>query len=303
MEEEAKYEITEEQEETLAEVQELGRKGSGMMGSQQKKEWVEDLDWSLARFWYTMLDQELLESEFDSGLLSSFFPDRPYKAPFILTGRPSSERKYLGLLKRCVCFCVRFWRLNKHTAEGFLRRSLNRRQRQALKQLWCHEGWRASDSGDAPDRHVRASSDMTLADDVVSPRQISSRSRRRRLGSQGSTNSIDTDDNDSDRSENSSDDADLLDDYSTDPDDETEPNRELCEADRAPERTTTPADALSMPRGLDETLPDLVLGFVHFLATEEYEEGKPSSTLLVYFSSVLGISKPYSTKKLPYFLR
>ena len=111
---------------------------------------------------------------------------------------------------------------------------------------------------------------------------MSSRSRRRRLRVQGFATSSDGDHNDSDKSENSSDDANLLDDYSTDPNSETDPDRELDEANEPPERTTTPTGAINIARGLDETLADLVLGFAHFLATEEYEEDKPSSTLLAY---------------------
>jgi hypothetical protein len=38
-------------------------------------------------------------------------PDRPYKAPFMLTGRSSSERTYERLICRCICFCIRLWRL------------------------------------------------------------------------------------------------------------------------------------------------------------------------------------------------
>jgi hypothetical protein len=38
-------------------------------------------------------------------------PDRPYKAPFMLTGRVSSERTYKRLICRCICFCIRLWRL------------------------------------------------------------------------------------------------------------------------------------------------------------------------------------------------
>jgi hypothetical protein len=40
----------------------------------------------------------------------------------------------------------------------------------------------------------------------------------------------------------------------------------------------------------DEVVADLVLQSLHFLVAEEYEDGRPSSTLLIYFASVLGIS-------------
>lgn len=126
--------------------------------------------------------------------LRSFFPDRPYKAPFMLTGRPFSERKYLGLLKKCVCFWVRFWRLKEHTCkgEGYLRRSLNHQQQQALKRLWCYKSWRVSKSNNGPDRQVRASSDIFLADGVASLHRESSQ-----LQPQVFATSLDNDDNNS----------------------------------------------------------------------------------------------------------
>ena len=42
--------------------------------------------------------------------------------------------------------------------------------------------------------------------------------------------------------------------------------------------------------GLDAVLEDLMLRFGYFLVTEEYKDGNSSSTLLVYFSGILGIS-------------
>jgi hypothetical protein len=42
--------------------------------------------------------------------------------------------------------------------------------------------------------------------------------------------------------------------------------------------------------GFEGALEDLMLRFGYFLVTEEYEDGRSASTLLVYFSGVLGIS-------------
>ena len=46
----------------------------------------------------------------------------------------------------------------------------------------------------------------------------------------------------------------------------------------------------------DDYLTDLVLRLAHFFASEDYEDGKSSSTL-VYFSGVLGISADGTTFK------
>jgi hypothetical protein len=41
--------------------------------------------------------------------------------------------------------------------------------------------------------------------------------------------------------------------------------------------------------GFEEALEDLMLRFGYFLVIEEYEDGRSSLTLLVYFSGVLGM--------------
>lgn len=51
--------------------------------------------------------------------------------------------------------------------------------------------------------------------------------------------------------------------------------------------------------GLEAALEDLMLRFGYFLVTEEYEDGYSSSTLLVYFSGILGISIDSSTFERP----
>lgn len=48
-----------------------------------------------------------------------------------------------------------------------------------------------------------------------------------------------------------------------------------------------------------EHAADVVLRFLNFLATEENIDGTPASTLLVYFSSVLGISNDNMTFEQP----
>jgi len=224
--------------------------------------------------------------------LRSFYPNRPYKAPFILTGRPSSERKYLGLLKRCVCFCVRFWRSKELSGEKHLLRSLNRRQCQALEQVWYYESRRPKDSEDENDRHAQESLDTCLDGEGVSHQRTSSRSRPQRLHSQSLAIRPISDDDDADESDNSTVDSDLPDEYCSDADDAFQSGSEPCEDDHLPQKTTTPTD---IAKGLDATLTEPILGFVHFLATEEYDEGKPSSTLLVYFTYVLGISPDGTT--------
>ena len=51
----------------------------------------------------------------------------------------------------------------------------------------------------------------------------------------------------------------------------------------------TPRGDRATQSSSDSALEDLILRFGYFLTTEEYKDNKPCSTLLVYFSGVLGI--------------
>ncbi|KAH7208485.1 uncharacterized protein BKA55DRAFT_529764 [Fusarium redolens] len=63
------------------------------------------------------------------------FPDRPYKAPFDLVSKHSSERIYRKELKRCLCLWLRLLQLPHETTKSILGRGLRRSQRKELKRL------------------------------------------------------------------------------------------------------------------------------------------------------------------------
>jgi hypothetical protein len=67
--------------------------------------------------------------------------ERPYKSPFELVGRKSTTSGYRRLMKRCMCFCVRLWRLEDDTRQSLVRRSLTESQLEALTQLWSDDVW------------------------------------------------------------------------------------------------------------------------------------------------------------------
>lgn len=58
--------------------------------------------------------------------LRGMLPDRPYKAPFELVAKSQSEKQYRRLLKRCVCFWIRFWRLPRQDTKRLTGRALYR---------------------------------------------------------------------------------------------------------------------------------------------------------------------------------
>uniref|UniRef100_A0A0D2XRM9 Uncharacterized protein n=1 Tax=Fusarium oxysporum (strain Fo5176) TaxID=660025 RepID=A0A0D2XRM9_FUSOF len=69
------------------------------------------------------------------------FPDRPYKAPFELVMRPTSERQYRNEFKRCACFWFRVLGLSPSMARSILGQELSQRQREMLEQLWYDPVW------------------------------------------------------------------------------------------------------------------------------------------------------------------
>ncbi|KAH6974883.1 hypothetical protein EDB80DRAFT_595002, partial [Ilyonectria destructans] len=75
--------------------------------------------------------------------LRSRFPDRPYKAPFELVAKKSSECLYRKELKRCLCFWLRLLQLSPSIAREILGRGLSGSQRRVLMQLWSDCIWEA----------------------------------------------------------------------------------------------------------------------------------------------------------------
>jgi len=206
-------------------------------------------------------------------------PDRPYKAPFMLIGRRSSERTYERLVCRSICFCIRLWRLQESRMPMPVRRGMTATQCHAVNRLWSHDVWLAS----------LRNSDSTR---LERPRRTFSSSDR-----SYSQRSSDRDDNDGESeyvySENESNDDE---EESGSEDDGGNHIRTVPAAtdDGATMTGEQPREALDHGGGTretpDEVLNDLALELLHFLATEEFEDGRPSSTLLVYSASVLGIS-------------
>lgn len=86
------------------------------------------------------------------------------------------------------------------------------------------------------------------------------------------------DDDRSEQSEDSTDDSDLPQECCTDLEEEPDVDNTIYEDNRPPQKT---ALSTNVANGRDETLADVSPGFVHSLVTEEIDEGKPSSILLV----------------------
>ncbi len=73
--------------------------------------------------------------------LRARFPDRPFKGPFELVATNHAEKQYRRLLKRCICFWIRFWRLPRQVTKKLTGRTLYAAQSRALSMLWNDPVW------------------------------------------------------------------------------------------------------------------------------------------------------------------
>ncbi|KAF4446765.1 hypothetical protein F53441_9625 [Fusarium austroafricanum] len=179
------------------------------------------------------------------------FPDRPYKAPFELVMRPTSERQYRNEFKRCACFWFRVLGLSPSMARSILGQELSQRQREMLEQLWYDPVW-----GLQP------------------------------LAAQGAT-SPHHDEDDLSESEDESD-------YDcTDDEEDGEGFDSLAEEDEvSDEKSSTNPSTRDQEVAHEDPLGDAILRLCYDMATEDFEDGRAGSCLLVYFSAVRGLSRP-----------
>jgi hypothetical protein len=225
-------------------------------------------------------------------LLRSSYPDRTYKAPFELVGRKATTEGYRRLFKKAVCFCVRFWRLNPAVRQKLLQRSLTDAQDQSLRELWCDDAWAAMRRVQEAESHRREPSP-----EAVSPMDDVAWLSEDCFEDMGSTYTDSSDEELGELEEvprmslgirdRSQQDRTRLSSNRYRPS-----NRSLNQAHKR-EDVQVPDATLSAEWPIP--LEDPLLRFVEFLSTEEYENGKPSSTLLIYISGILGISHDGST--------
>jgi hypothetical protein len=68
--------------------------------------------------------------------LRSQIPGRPYRAPFELPGRKTTQKRYRTYLKRFVCFVLRLYRMDSAVRVRLLSIQLSRPQLTAIEEIW-----------------------------------------------------------------------------------------------------------------------------------------------------------------------
>ncbi|SCO35922.1 uncharacterized protein FFMR_03867 [Fusarium fujikuroi] len=193
------------------------------------------------------------------------FSDRPYKAPFELVMRSASESQYRKEFKRCLCFWFRVLQLPKSVTPSIIGRDLSEPQREMLEQLWSDPAWENQPSTGLP--RMDDSNEDEEEEEVGEEEE---------------------DSEDGDES-----------DY--------EDVRETREKDKKinpwHEQESSYSDEVSVTENQSLTLlehqgsrldpcGDVVLELCYSMAIEDFEDGTASSSLLVYFSAVRGLSRP-----------
>lgn len=208
--------------------------------------------------------------------LRSFDNDRCVPRPFSLTARDPSRKRYWRLWKRCIVFVFRSCRLLEVPQQSHVGCILRPNVRRQVEEIWTHRVWGMIDSsrGGLPNT-VEGSAGTTLEDeerlDAWAASDCSGGSSDSISWEQGSETDDDSIDTGSLTSWGSDDGDDSHDESDEDPD----------PASSSATRETATA--------LDEML-QLLFRLSITLSTECYIDGDPSSTLLVYFSGILGFS-------------
>ncbi|KAM0361930.1 hypothetical protein ACHAPK_011646, partial [Fusarium culmorum] len=202
--------------------------------------------------------------------LRARFPDNPYKAPFELVAKSSSEKLYRKELKRFICFWLRLSRLLPTTMRTITGRRLSKHQFRALRELWMDGIWNSEGPPDI-DR---------VNDQSAEPRIDGNES--------GDDEDEEDEENDDDR-ENESED------YSDEQDNLEYTNRSSAMTEVGDLFDTEPTSAWfsdNEEQHSQDPAADILLRFCYFAITEDFDRGLASSTMLVYFSAVRGLSRP-----------
>ncbi|KAF9771732.1 hypothetical protein IL306_010618 [Fusarium sp. DS 682] len=193
------------------------------------------------------------------------FPDRPYKAPFELVMRSASEKQYRKEFQRCLCFWLRVLQLPNSVVPYVIGRGLSVPQREMLEQLWSDPVWE-----DQPP--------TSLVHMVVHDEDEIEEEREEEE---------DSENEDGSDYEDSGDIKDAEDKIYAWPEQESG-----CFDEESAIEGQSSALFTYEGQGADDPCGDVVPELCYSMAIEEFEDGIASSSLLVYFSAVRGLSRP-----------
>jgi hypothetical protein len=176
-----------------------------------------------------------------------------FSKPFQLVGRPSTRYRYRRLWKRFLWLALRVYRLPAAVRQAVLNLHLTAAQQEAMRQLWDDGWWREHqvNAVDGDDEEDAGEDEDTRGE------------------------------SESDEEDTESSDADS--DITADNDDDDESQNRSQDLEEGEE---------DLREGYEDTDPlaELIFRLSVYFITEEFIDGQSSSSLLVYFSGVLGVS-------------
>ncbi|KAJ0139660.1 hypothetical protein HZ326_17414 [Fusarium oxysporum f. sp. albedinis] len=214
--------------------------------------------------------------------LRSVRPHGCYAKPFTFVGKAASRRKYIRLLKRFVALVFRAYRLPADIRQRRAGIRFKKSQLRLISALWNHEAWAQHD---ALNEQLWRSMKLSDGADVEIDRDVES-----------TDGEEDCEDEDEDDSDDESSVVGAEDSETDDMDDEDDEDDESEEEDHGRNEDQSRKNKAMRSSGGEEVPPwaeevlELLFGLIMAFCTEEVMDGRPDSTLLVYFSGVLGFS-------------
>ncbi|KAJ3454446.1 hypothetical protein MRS44_018340 [Fusarium solani] len=244
-----------------------------------------------------MLDRCELTVQNTSRLLRCWLPSAnptSYQPkPFALMAEPNTRKKYRLIWKRFISFVLRGYLMPATLREQELRISLSPNVLQRLERLWEHRVWELIDS-----RQGKWPEMSETVDDSCQPYHCSSQARQHSTCSYEDMPHHDL--------LSSMDDSSSMDgiegsdaEYEDSEEEESEGEFEewLADATHEGASVATPDSTVNVLSGRQDILGESLKEFLELLfqvsialSTERFLDGDPGSTLLVYFSGVLGFS-------------
>ncbi|KAH6881151.1 hypothetical protein B0T10DRAFT_411363 [Thelonectria olida] len=208
--------------------------------------------------------------------LRSVRPHGCYAKPFTFVGKAASRRKYIRLLKRFVAMVFRAYRLPADIRQRRAGIRFKKPQLRLISALWNHEIWTQHDA--LTEGFWQS---IKLSDGVDVQAEWDEESVN------GEELHDDENNSDNESSVMESDDSEVDDMDEEEEESEGEDYEE--NEDQSGEIDVMGDSGGETPPLIEEAL-ELLFGLIMAFSTEEVMDGRPASTLLVYFSGVLGFS-------------
>ncbi|KAH7471991.1 hypothetical protein FOMA001_g13814 [Fusarium oxysporum f. sp. matthiolae] len=214
--------------------------------------------------------------------LRSERPHGCYAKPFTFVGKAASRRKYIRLLKRFVALVFRAYRLPADIRQRRAGIRFKKSQLRLISALWNHEAWTQHD---ALNEQLWRSMKLSNGADVEIDRDVES------TDGEEDCEDEDKDDSDNESSVVGADDSetDDMDDADDEDDKSEEEDHDRSEDQSRKNKAMRSSGGEEVPPWAEEVL-ELLFGLIMAFCTEEVMDGRPDSTLLVYYSGVLGFS-------------